>query len=152
MGRIDGLHMLSRTCRHDMEKIVMLTARGPLYVTTEAEAPFVDQDGLKLNRNVVRKEFSGDMVGASEAQMIAAFTGTPGSAGYVAIEHFTGSVDGKSGSFVLQHSGVMNRGDAQLTVTIVPDSGTGELAGISGTLEIDNDEGQHSYVLGYDYS
>ena len=125
----------------------MPTARGPLEVSIEAESPFLEQDGLKLNRNVVRKEFSGGMVGASEAQMIAAFTGTPGSAGYVAIEHFTGSVDGKSGSFVLQHSGVMNKGDAQLTVTIVPDSGAGELTGISGTLEIDNDEGQHSYVL-----
>ena len=127
----------------------MPTARGPLEVSIEAESPFLEQDGLKLNRNVVRKEFSGGMVGASEAQMIAAFTGTPGSAGYVAIEHFTGSVDGKSGSFVLQHSGVMNKGDAQLTVTIVPDSGAGELTGISGTLEIDNDEGQHSYVLDY---
>ena len=128
----------------------MPTARGPLDVNTEAEPPFLDQDGLKLNRNVVRKEFSGDMVGTSEAQMIAVFTGTPGSAGYVAIEHFRGSVGGKSGSFVLQHSGVMNRGDAQLTVTIVPDSGTGELAGISGALEIDNDEGHHSYVLDYE--
>ena len=130
----------------------MLTARGPLDVNIEAEPPFLEQDGLKLNHNVVRKEFSGDMVGTSEAQMIAAFTGTPGSAGYVAIEHFTGSVGGKSGSFVLQHSGVMNKGDAQLTVTIVPDSGAGELAGISGTLEIDNDEGQHSYVLDYEHS
>ena len=130
----------------------MPTARGPMDVTTEAEQPFLAQDGLTLNRNVVRKEFSGDMVGTSEAQMIAAFTGTPGSAGYVAIEHFTGSVGGKSGSFVLQHSGVMNKGDAQLTVTIVPDSGTGDLAGISGTLDIDNDEGQHSYVLDYEHA
>ena len=130
----------------------MPTARGPLDVNIEAEPPFLEQDGLKLNHNVVRKEFSGDMVGTSEAQMIAAYTGTPGSAGYVAIEHFTGSVDGKSGSFVLQHSGVMNKGDAQLTVTIVPDSGAGEMAGISGTLEIDNDEGQHSYVLDYEHA
>ena len=128
----------------------MPTVRGPLDVKTEAEPPFLEQDGLELNRNVVRKEFSGDMVGTSEAQMIAAFTGTPGSAGYVAIEHFTGSVGGRSGSFVLQHSGVMNKGDAELTVTIVPDSGTGELSGISGTLEIDNNEGQHSYVFDYD--
>ncbi len=127
----------------------MPTARRPLDVDTEAEPPFLEQDGLKLNRSVVRKEFSGDMVGTSEAQMIAAFTGTPGSAGYVAIEHFTGSVGEKSGSFVLQHSGVMNKGDARLAVTIVPDSGTGEMAGISGTLEIDNDEGRHSYALDY---
>ncbi|MDE0375237.1 MAG: DUF3224 domain-containing protein [bacterium] len=127
----------------------MPTARGPMDVNIEGEPPYLDQDGLKLNRNVVRKVFSGDMVGASEAQMIAAFTATPGSAGYVAIEHFTGSVGGRSGSFVLQHSGVMTRGDGRLKVTIVPDSGTGDLAGISGTLEIHN-EGQHSYVLDYE--
>ena len=128
----------------------MPIARGPMEVNIDAEPPFLEQEGLKLNRNTVRKEFSGDMVGTSEAQMIAAFTGTPGSAGYVAIEYFTGSVDGKSGSFVLQHSGLMDRGDAQLAVTIVPDSGAGELTGISGTLEIDNDDGQHSYVLNYE--
>ena len=128
----------------------MPTARGSLDVNTEAEPPFMEQDGLKLNRNIVRKEFSGDMTGTSEAQMIAVFTDTPGSAAYVAIEYFSGSVNGKSGSFVLQHTGVMNRGNAQLSVTIVPDSGTGELAYISGTLEIDNDEGQHAYVLEYE--
>ena len=128
----------------------MPTARGPMDVSIEAEPPFLEQDDLKLNRNVVRKVFSGDMAGASEAQMIAAVTATPGSAGYVAIEHFTGSVGGKSGSFVLQHGGLMNRGDGRLEVTIVPDSGTGELAGISGTLEIHNEEGQHSYALDYE--
>ena len=128
----------------------MPTARGLFEVNIEAEQPYLERDGVTLNRNVVYKEFSGDLVGTSEAQMIAAVTETPGSAGYVAIDHFTGSVDGKPGSFVLQHSGVMNRGDARLTVIIVPDSGTGELAGISGTLEIDNDEGQHSYVLEYE--
>jgi len=128
----------------------MPTARGPMDVNIEGEPPYLEQDGLKLNRNVVRKVFSGDMVGASEAQMIAAFTATPGSAGYVAIEHFTGSVGGRSGSFVLQHSGVMTRGDGRLKVTIVPDSGTGDLAGISGTLEIHNNEGKHSYVLDYE--
>ena len=128
----------------------MPVARGPMDVDIEPEPPFLEKDGVKLNRNFVRKEFSGDMAGTSEAHMIAAFTDNPGSAGYVAIEYFTGSVGGKSGSLVLQHSGVMNRGDAHLTVTIVPDSGTGELAGISGTLAIENDEGQHSYVLEYE--
>ena len=129
----------------------MPTARGTFDVTMEAEPPFLEQDGIKLNRNAVRKEFSGDVLGTSEAQMVAAYTATPGSAGYVAIEHFTGSVGGKSGSFVLQHSGLMDRGDAALTVTIVPDSGTAELAGISGTLQIDIDAGKHSYVLEYEY-
>lgn len=129
----------------------MPIARGTFEVTMEPEPPFLDQDGIKLNRNVLRKEYSGDLVGTSEGQMVAAYTATPGSAGYVAIEHFTGSVGGKSGSFVLQHSGLMDRGDAALTVTIVPDSGTGELAGISGTLEIENEAGTHSYVLEYEH-
>ena len=116
----------------------MPTARGPLDVNTEAEPPFLDQDGLKLNRNVVRKEFSGDMVGTSEAQMIAVFTGTPGSAGYVAIEHFTGSV----GGIGLVRAAAQRRDEPTPSLrTIVPDSGIGELAGISGALEIDNDEG-----------
>ena len=129
----------------------MPTARGTFDVSMEAEPPYIEQDGIKLNWNAVRKEFSGDVAGTSEAQMVAAYTATPGSAGYVAIEHFTGSVGGKSGSFVLQHSGLMDRGEAALTVTIVPDSGTGELAGISGTLQIDIDAGKHSYVLEYEY-
>ena len=130
----------------------MPTARGTFEVVMEGEPPFLEQDGLTVNRVVVHKEFSGGMVGASEAQMLAAFTATPGSAGYVAIERFTGSVDGKPGSFVLQHSGVMSNGDAQLTVTIVPDSGAGALAGIAGSMEIDVDEGQHSYALDYDFA
>ena len=129
----------------------MPTARGSIGVDTEAEPPFLEHEGLTLNRNTVRKEFTGDMVGTSEAQMLAAFTATPGSAGYVAIERFTGAVDGRSGSFVLQHSGTMNKGDAQLTVTIVPDSGAGDLTGISGALEINNDNGHHTYALTYEF-
>ena len=130
----------------------MPTARGPMDVNMESEPPFLDRDGLKLNHSAVSKTFHGEMAGTSEAHMIAAFTATPGSAGYVAIEHFTGSVGGRTGSFVMQHSGIMNRGDAQLTVNIVPDSGNGELAGISGTLDIENSDGQHSYVLDYDFA
>lgn len=130
----------------------MPTARGPMDVNMEAEPPFLEDNGLKLNRNAVSKMFYGDMAGTSEAQMLAAFTATQGSAGYVAIEHFTGSVGGRSGSFVMQHSGIMNRGEAHLTVSIVPDSGSGELAGISGTLDIENSDGQHSYVLDYDFN
>ncbi|MGK2958386.1 MAG: DUF3224 domain-containing protein [Acidimicrobiales bacterium] len=128
----------------------MPTAKGPLEVTTEPEPPFLEQDGMTINRNVVRKKFLGEMSGTSEAQMIAARTASPGCAGYVAIEHFTGSIAGKSGSIVLQHFGLMDAGEADLKVIIVPGSGTGELAGISGTLTIDNDEGEHSYVLTYE--
>ena len=128
----------------------MATAHGSFGVKTEAEPPFLEKAGNRLSRSVVSKEFSGDMVGVSEAQMLAAYTDVPSSAGYVAIEHFVGSVKGKSGSFVLQHSGIMDKGEAKLSVVIVPDSGSGELAGISGTLEIDNSGGKHSYVLNYE--
>ena len=128
----------------------MAVASGSFDVTTVAEPPFLERDGIKLNRAVVRKEFSGGMAGSSEAWMTAALTGTPGSAGYVAVERFTGSVGGRTGSFVLQHSGVMAGGEAECSVRIVPGSGTGEFAGISGTLRIDDDEGEHSYVLDYE--
>ena len=129
----------------------MPTARGAFDVNINPDPPYLDHDGIKLNRNSVTKDYSGDLVGPAEAQMLAAYTDTPGSAGYVAIEHFTGSLHGKSGSFVLQHHGIMNRGEGQLTVAIVPDSGTGNLAGISGALQIDiNDEGQHLYTLEYE--
>jgi len=128
----------------------MNTVQGPLEVTSESEPPFLEKDGLKLVRTLVKKVFSGEMDGTSEAHMVAAYTATPGSAGYVAIEHFSGSLAGKTGSFVLQHSGVMHDGDADLTVTIVPGSGSGELAEITGTLIIDNDDGVHSYTLNYD--
>ena len=128
----------------------MPTARGPFTVDIKPDPPYLDEDGVKLNRNLVSKEYSGDVVGAAEAQMLAAYTNNPGSAGYVAIERFTGTVHGKSGSFVLQHNGIMNRGVGQLTVTIVPDSGTEQLAGISGALEIQIEDGQHAYTLNYE--
>lgn len=128
----------------------MPIAQGAFNVDIQPDPPYLDQEGVKLNRNTVQKEYSGDLVGAAEAQMLAAYTDTPGSAGYVAIEHFTGSLHDKSGSFILQHNGIMNKGDGQLAVTIVPDSGTKELTGISGTLQIDiDDEGRHSYTLNY---
>lgn len=128
----------------------MATAKGPFEVTTEAKPPHLDQGGNKLSHNTVRKQYSGDMAGKAEAQMLAAYTSTPRSAGYVAIEHFVGSIAGKKGAFVLQHSGIMAESQAKLSVTIVPDSGTGELEGISGTMEIDNSDGKHSYILNYE--
>ena len=72
-----------------------------------------------------------------------------GSAGYVALERFTGTLDGHTGSFVLQHSGTMTRGKAELRLTVVPDSGTGELAGIAGSMHIENAGGQHTYAFDY---
>lgn len=130
----------------------MPTARGSFEVTIEPEPPYLEDGGLQLNLNKVEKEYSGEMVGTARAHMLAAYTATPGSAGYVAIEHFCGTVNGIPGSLALQHSGTMGRGEASLAVTVVPDSGTGGLAGISGTLELNNDEAGHTYVFEYEFA
>ena len=127
----------------------MPSVYGTFEVVMGGDPPYVERDGLTLNRTFLHKEFSGGMAGVAEGQMLAAFTATPGSAGYVALEHFTGVVDGRAGALSLQHSGVMDKGEGRLAVTIVPDSGSGALAGIRGTMEISNDEGGHSYVLHY---
>ena len=82
--------------------------------------------------------------------MLAAGTAVKGSAGYVAIERVTGTLGGKSGGFVLMHTGIMNRGTPSLTVTVVPDSGTGDLTGLTGTMAIEITGGKHFYVLEYD--
>ena len=128
----------------------MPTARGSFDVSIEPEPPYLEDGGLQLNLNMVEKQYSGGMVGSAHARMLAAYTATPGSAGYVAIEHFSGTVNGKKGSLAFQHSGTMDRGQAALTVTVVPDSGTGELAGISGTLELNSEDSGHTYVFEYE--
>ena len=81
--------------------------------------------------------------------MLAVQTATEGSAGYVAMEVVSGTLEGREGAFALQHSGTMTRGAPGLTITVVPDSGTGELEGIAGTMTIDLVEGQHSYTFDY---
>jgi hypothetical protein len=81
--------------------------------------------------------------------MLTAGTDVKGSAGYVAIERITGTLQGRTGSFVLQHTGTMNRGVSQLSVTVVPDSATGQLAGLTGKMTINISDGKHSFVLDY---
>ncbi|MGZ6096392.1 MAG: DUF3224 domain-containing protein [Polyangiales bacterium] len=110
---------------------------------TETEA----QTGL--GRMIIDKQFQGPLEAVSKGQMIAAGTDVKGSAGYVAIERVTGSLEGKTGSFLLQHSGLMNRGVGELIIRVVPDSGSGELMGISGTMGIDIVDGQHFYRFDY---
>lgn len=95
------------------------------------------------------KTFHGGMDGPSTGIMLGVQTETQGSAGYVAMERFTGTLDGKAGSFVLQHSGSMARGQMSLSIGIVPDSGKGALSGISGTMEIRIEGGKHFYTLHY---
>jgi len=112
--------------------------------------PQTDREVPMLGRLTIDKQFHGDLEATTQGQMLSAGTSIPNSAGYVAIERAEGSLHGKKGSFVLQHSGTMNRGEATLIVTVVPDSGTDELVGLSGTLSITNDGGKHSYEFEYE--
>ena len=121
---------------------------------THATGPFdvkmTPQDTAPVARMSLGKQYHGDLEAIGEGQMLTASTETKGSAGYVAIERVTGTLNGRKGSFVLQHHGIMDRGMPSLMVTIVPDSGTGELAGLKGKMEIRNDAGRHAYELEYD--
>jgi hypothetical protein len=102
-----------------------------------------------IGRFSIDKLFSGDLEGTSKGQMMAVGTEVEGSAGYVAMERVTGTLDGHSGSFYLQHSGTMTRGAQQLSVTVVPDSGTGDLAGLGGKMNITIVDGKHLYDFEY---
>ena len=102
-----------------------------------------------FGRMLLLKKFSGDLAASARGQMLSAGTGTKGSAGYVAIDHVRGELGGRKGSFVLQHSGSMNRGVPTLSIMVVPDSGTGELAGLTGTLSINIIDGKHFYDFIY---
>jgi hypothetical protein len=111
-------------------------------------APLTTGDEVP-GRMSLDKQFHGALEATGKGEMLTAMTSVQGSAGYVAVERVTGKLDGRSGSFVLQHSGIMNRGEPNLTITVVPDSGTGELAGIAGTMKINIADGKHFYDFEY---
>ena len=102
-----------------------------------------------LGRMSIDKKFHGDLDATSKGQMLTGGTIIKNSAGYVAIELVTGSLKGRKGSFILQHTGTMNRGEPSLVITVVPDSGTDQLEGLKGTMKIDINAGKHSYELEY---
>lgn len=102
-----------------------------------------------LGRLSIDKQFQGDLEGTSKGQMLTAMTEVKGSAGYVAIERVIGKLQGRAGSFALQHSGTMTRGVPGLTITVVPDSGTDQLAGLAGKMTIRIEDGKHFYELEY---
>ena len=115
--------------------------------------PTADSGGTaNLSRMSIDKKFSGDLEATSKGEMLAAGTDVPGSAGYVAIERVSGTLNGKKGNFVLQHSGTMTRGVPHLVISVVPDSGTDELVGLSGRMEINIADGKHSYLFLYTLS
>jgi hypothetical protein len=126
-------------------------AKGPFEVKLAPQkADNPQAEGSGHGRMAIDKRFEGDLEATSQGEMLSFMSTTKGSAGYVAIERVTGSLAGRKGSFVFQHSGTMNRGAPELSVTVVPDSGTGELTGLSGSMKIViTPDGKHSYEMTY---
>lgn len=125
-----------------------MTARGSFEVTMSPQSSNT-HDGITESRMSLEKRYLGHLEAQGSGTMLSATTAVKGSAGYVAMERVAGTLHGRRGSFVLQHSGVMMRGAPSLTVVIVPDSGTGELSGITGTCGITVADGVHAYELHY---
>lgn len=125
---------------------MVLQAKGNFEVDVKPQAT---EDG-RPGRMTIDKRFHGDLEGTSKGEMLTGMTDVNGSAGYVAIERVSGVLNNRTGTFLLQHSGTMKRGVPQLAVTVVPDSGTGDLAGLSGTLDIQIAGGKHSYAFSYE--
>ena len=127
-----------------------MTITGTFEITVTPEPPFDTFDGVSLSRVTVDKKFSGPLDATSKVYMVAARTKIPTSGGYGAVERVTGVLAGKRGTFVLVHMGVMSGGSQTVTVLVVPDSGTGELAGLSGNMRIRIEGGQHFYDFDYE--
>ncbi len=108
------------------------------------------QNGINLGRMSIDKTFYGELDATSEGEMLSAMTSVQGSAGYVAIEQVIGSVSGKQGSFVLQHFGTMDKGKDRLILEVIPNSGSGELAGLVGEMAIKIEDRQHYYEFEYE--
>jgi hypothetical protein len=124
-------------------------AKGTFEVKLAPIAAYNQDEGASLGRMSIDKQFHGDLEATSKGEMLTASTTTHGSAGYVAMERVTGTLAGRMGTFALQHSGTMNRGEAELSVDVVPDSGTGELAGLAGLMVIKMAEKKHFYDFEY---
>lgn len=143
------LGLLLSLCLNLTAQITHMEATGSFSVSMTPQEEHEVSNGIKLGRLLVEKVFEGDLVAKSTGTMLTGMTPTQGSAGYVLIEHVTGTLHGKEGSFLLQHSGLMDNGRPSLTITIIPDSGTGELTGIHGELHLDLSSGTHAYTLKY---
>jgi len=123
---------------------------GSFVVKLEPQGAPKKKQGATLGRMAIDKQFSGPLDAKSEGEMLSALTEIQGSAGYVAIEHVSGNLSGLEGSFVLQHNAWMAHGREYLEVTVVPDSGTGDLIGISGRMAIRIEDGKHYYDFEYE--
>jgi hypothetical protein len=128
-------------------------AAMPTHATGTLEVKLNPQDDKSddktLGRMTIDKQWHGDLEGKSKGQMLTGGDVTKGSAGYVAIEKVSGTLNGRKGTFILQHSATMTRGEGQLTITVVPDSGTDQLEGLTGKMMVKIADGKHSYDFEY---
>lgn len=125
-------------------------AKGGFEVERKPQGALDAGDGAQVGHVRFDKRFHGPLDATSVVHMLAVGTDVPGSAAYVAIERIVGTLDGRAGSFLAQHNGTLDRGRPSLSVTVVPDSGTGELAGLRGRMAIDIVDGAHFYTFDYD--
>lgn len=124
-------------------------ATGLFDITLQPQSLSPVAETTGLGRLSLDKVFSGDLQGSSQGEMLSFRSSTPGSAGYVAMERVQASLHGRSGSFVLQHSASMAQGQSTQSITVVPDSATAALQGLSGSMQITIDNGQHAYRFVY---
>ena len=124
-------------------------AAGPFDVKLTPQAADEKVGDPSIGRMSLDKQFHGDLEATSKGQMLSTMGDVKGSAGYVAMERVSGALHGRKGTFALQHTGTMTRGTPSLTITVVPGSGTGDLAGLAGQMEIHIVEGKHSYDFTY---
>jgi hypothetical protein len=124
-------------------------AKGTFDVRLASESLSAIAAETQIARLSIDKQFSGDLEGTSNGEMLAARSDIEGSAGYVAIERVSATLHGRRGTFVLQHSSTMTRGAPRQSISVVPDTGTGELTGLSGTMTIIITDGNHFYEFEY---
>lgn len=125
-------------------------AKGSFAVKVTTEPPIEDIDGVTIARTTADKTFVGALEATSRVHMLGVHTKVKGSAAYAAVERVQGVLEGRRGSFVVVHAGSMRGGSFELRLPIAPDSGTGELAGITGEMTIDIVEGKHLYTIDYE--
>lgn len=128
----------------------MTHVEGAFDVKMAPQPAYNDAQDAALSRMSLDKTYHGSLQATSKGEMLAAMGAVQGSAGYVAVERVTGTLQGRSGSFALMHRGVMTRGAPELLITVVPDSGTGALAGLTGAMTITITNGKHFYGFDFD--
>lgn len=126
-----------------------MQVKGEFEVTRIPQEELDIGAGESVGHTRIDKRFHGPLEATSVVHMLAVMSKVEGSGAYVAIEHVVGSLEGRSGSFFAQHTGVMDRGKPSLDIAVVPDSGTDGLAGLRGRIAIDIIDGKHFYTFDY---